>query len=52
MDGPRVCHTERSKSERDLLTYLLPYANAYTRNLKKKHGTDEPTGRAGIKTQT
>ena len=48
MDGPRVCHTEWSKSEREK---QIPYANTYVWNLKrKKNGTDEPSGRAGIKT--
>ena len=47
VDGVRVCHTDRSKSEREK---QIPYANAYIWNLKKKNGTDEPSGRAGIKT--
>ena len=33
MDGPRVCHTERNKSERET---QIPCANAYIWNLKKK----------------
>ena len=33
MDGPRVCHTELSKSEREK---QIPYANTYIWNLKKK----------------
>ena len=47
-DGPRVCHTEWSKSEREK---QIPYANTYIWNLKKKF-PDEPRGRTGIKTQT
>ena len=46
--GPRVCHTEWSKSEREK---QIPYANTYVWNLKK-NGSDEPTGKTGIKTQT
>ena len=30
----------------------IPYANTYIWNLKKKKGTDEPSGRARIKMQT
>ena len=33
MDGPRDCHTERTKSEREK---QIPYANTYIWNLKKK----------------
>ena len=33
VDGPRVCHTEWSKSEREK---QIPYANTYIWNLKKK----------------
>ena len=33
VDGPRDCHTEWSKSEREK---QIPYANAYILNLKKK----------------
>ena len=33
MDGPRVCHTEWSKSEREK---QIPYANTYIWNLKKE----------------
>ena len=33
VDGPRVCHTEWSKSEREK---QIPYANTYICNLKKK----------------
>ena len=44
VDGPRVCHTEWSKSERGK---QIPYANAYIWNIKK-NGTDEPSCRAGI----
>ena len=47
VNGPRVCHTEWNKSEREK---QIPYANAHIWNLKK--GTDEPSGGAGIKTQT
>ena len=47
VDGPRVCHTEWSKSEREK---QKPYANTYIWNLKK-NGSDEPRGRTGIKTQ-
>ena len=50
VDGPRVCHTECSKSEREK---QILYANTYIWNLKKKKkkGPEEPRGRAGIKTQ-
>ena len=30
VNGPRVCHTEWSKSEREI---EIPYANAYIRDL-------------------
>ena len=43
--GPRVCHAEWSKSE---IEKQITYANAYIWNLKT-NGTDEPSGRAGIK---
>ena len=33
VDGPRVCHTEWSKSEREK---QIPYAITYIWNLKKK----------------
>ena len=33
VDGPRICHTEWSKSEREK---QIPYVNTYIRNLKKK----------------
>ena len=33
VDGPRVCHTEWSKSEKEK---QIPYANTYIWNLKKK----------------
>ena len=33
VDGPRICHTEWSKSEREK---QIPYANIYIWNLKKK----------------
>ena len=49
VDGPRVCHPEWSKSEREK---QIPYANTYIWNLKKKNGSDEPRGRTGIKMQT
>ena len=50
MDGPRVCHTEGSKSEREK---QILYANIYLWNLKKpKNVFEEPRGRTGIKTQT
>ena len=49
VDGPRVCHTEWSMSEREK---QIPYANTYIWNLKKKKGSEEPRGRTGIKTQT
>ena len=48
VDGPKVCHTEWSKSEREK---QIPYANTYTWNLKKKkNGHEELRGRMGIKT--
>ena len=50
VDGPRVGHTEQSKSEREK---QIPYANTYIWNLKKKkNGSEESRGREGIKTQT
>ena len=50
MDGPRVCHTESSKSEREK---QIPYANTYIWNLrKKKKGHEESRGKTGRKTQT
>ena len=50
VDGPRICHTEWSKSERE--TQIL-YASTYIWNLKKankKNGSEGPRGRRGIKT--
>ena len=53
VDGPRVCHTEWSKSEREK---QIPYANTHIWNLKTKqnktNGSEEPRGKMGIKTQT
>ena len=50
MDGPRDCHTESSKSEREK---QITYANTYVWNLKKKENvSEEPRDRTGIKTQT
>ena len=51
MNGPRVCHTEGSTSEREK---QIPYANTYIWNLKKKKkiGHEEPRGKTGIKTET
>ena len=46
--GPRVCHTEWRKSEREK---QIPYANTYVWNLKK-NDHEEPRCRMGIKTQT
>ena len=48
VDGPRVCHTEWSKSEREKQTL---YANTYIWNLKKKKGSEEPRGGTGKKMQ-
>ena len=48
VDGPRVCHTEGSKSEREK---QIPYANTYIWNLKGKNGSEEPRDKTGIKTQ-
>ena len=51
VDGPRVCHTEWSKSEREK---QMPHANTYVWNLKQnktKNGSVEPRGRRGIKMQ-
>ena len=43
MDGPSVCHTEGSKSERE---NQILYANTYIWNLKKKKkGSEEPGAR-------
>ena len=47
VDGPKVCHTEWSKWEREK---QIPYANAYIWNLRKKNGYEEPRGRTRIKT--
>ena len=47
VNGPRVCHTELSKSEREKQIYHI---NTYVWNLKKK-GTDEPICRAGTEMQ-
>ena len=42
VDGPRVCHTEWSKSESKK---QIPYANTYIWNVKKKKkGHEEPRG--------
>ena len=50
LEGPRVCHTEWSKSEREK---QIPYANTYVWNLKKYiYGHEEPRDKTGIKTQT
>ena len=46
VDGPRVCHTERSKSKREK---QISYVNVYMWNLEKC--TDEPICRAGIEIQ-
>ena len=48
VNGPRVCHTEWSKSERGK---QILSANAHIWNLKIS-GTDEPSSGAEIKTQT
>ena len=49
MDGPRVCHTELSKSEREK---QILYANTYIWDLKKtKIRFEEPRGWTEIKTQ-
>ena len=50
MDGPSVCHTEGSKSEREK---QISYADTYKWHLKKKKkGLEEPRGRTGVETQT
>ena len=53
VDGPRDCHTERRKSEREK---QILYANTYIWNLKKKKKkkkwSEEPKGKTGIKMQT
>ena len=46
MDGPRVCHTEGSESEREK---QILYANTNIWNLKKKKVSEGPRGRTGIK---
>ena len=53
VDGPSICHTEWSKSEKEK---QIPYAHTCIWNLKqnqkkKKNGSDEPRSRTGIKTQ-
>ena len=46
IDLESVMQREVSQKEKQ-----IPYANAYIWNLKKnRNGTDEPRGRAGIKT--
>ena len=47
VDGPRVCPTEWSKSEREK---QILYANTHIWNIKKKC-SEEPRGKTGIKTQ-
>ena len=49
VDGPRLCRTDWSKSERKK---QIPYANTYIWNLETKNGSEEPRGRTGIKMQT
>ena len=50
VDGPKVCHTEWSKSKREK---QILYANTHMWNLKRKNnGSDEPRDRTEIKTQT
>ena len=49
MDGPRVCHTECSESERGK---QILYANTYIWTLRGKKDHEEPSGKTGIKTQT
>ena len=54
VDGPRVCHTEWSKSEREK---QILYADTYIWNLKKekkkgRKSSEEPTGKMKIKMQT
>ena len=44
MDGPRVCYTELSKSEREK---RIPYANTYIWNLKKKKKVLKNLGAGG-----
>ena len=48
VDGPRDCHTEWSKSERE---NQVSYINAYMQNLKKT-GIDNLIYKAEIETQT
>ena len=43
VDGPRVCHTEWSKSEREK---QIPYANTYIWNLKKEKENGQKNLRA------
>ena len=47
VDGPRVCHTEGNKSEREK---QILYGNIYMES-KEKNGSEEPRGRTGIKTK-
>ena len=51
VDGPRICHTEWSKSKKEK---QIPFANTFIWNLKKKkkNGHEEPRGKMGKKTQT
>ena len=50
VDGPRDCHTEWSKLEREK---QIPYANTNIWKKKGKNkGHEEPSGKTGIKTQT
>ena len=48
MDGPRDCHTEWSKSDRER---QIPYDIAYMWNLKKKNGINEPIYKTEIESQ-
>ena len=45
MDGPRDCHTERSKTEREKY-HILTHIGGI-----QKNGTDEPVCKAEIETQ-
>ena len=48
VDGPRVCHREWNKSERE---NQILYANTHIYMESEKNGSEEPRGRTGIQMQ-
>ena len=49
VDGPRVCHTEWSMSERESKYCMLTHIYGIWKK-RKENGSEEPRGRKGIKT--